>query len=126
MCYSDIRKLSLGSSMSSVNCIESVTQLFQSKRLEEIQFEDWPDWPDWRPLRPFHGKIFTHVSENIKAVSFWNVKILGGVHKCILQHLPSIERLALWNKFDDELNDWHQKSYFKLKYFAWHQRRVKR
>lgn len=115
--FSRINKVSVGASMSQL--MENLMKNFQNKSLSEIRFVNW------RPMRTSHLKKVLNLFKQTKTVIFIDMKFAEEPYKCILQHMPALERLELWTNLniatkDNDKHEWLQQTYPNLKHFAWH------
>lgn len=87
--------------------------------ITSLRFENWRSG-----LRKSHGLLLADIVQDVEVVTFSNTKVFGDLNKNMLQFLPNMNSLTLWETFDEPLDDtkidWMEQIYPKLKYFAWH------
>lgn len=116
--FSRIKKVSIGAAMS--KSMETLMNYFQNKSLNEIRFSCW------RTMRATHLRKVLNMFKCIKTTIFTDMKFADEPYKCILQHMPAMERLEFWKnlniatKSGDDHNEWLQQTYPNLKHFAWY------
>lgn len=106
------------SSTSALQRLDAYCKEHEMASFKQIRFEKWS-----QGMRKVHGPAMAEMVKEVESVTFSATKLFDDLNKCILQFMPKMKELTLWNRFtepNDEKVNWMEQNYPNLQRFVWH------